>query len=401
MMNEQKFCNQIDRRLSGLCASEERRQRIWEAVMTEKTSVKQPMQPAQAVPARSIPKRLALVAALLLLLLLACAAAVVYDWNVLAFLGLGQDASTAAIVTPVEGWANSGGWTIGINSAITDGEYLAFDWTLEKQGLEIPEYIQVESLTANGLPLCIDGTDDFHCQWVPGVFFSGNDQGGELCRLPEGLTGDSLLVEMVIGLYKPSRPVYLMEMFDEKMARQKLDEGYYVIAEGEGFVLDLPGEGLCHCFGMVNDTTGEGLERTEMIVRFTVDAKAGRATRRGLPLPEPVRYPGFTMAYTDATASALQIRLRIVLTPDENTREATCALLEKGYFSVTDAKGEWLETIVLDGLGGVEQAADGCWCAVYECSLAQDADLPEDVSLSYRTHDGQVFVAPLRISEGV
>ena len=400
-MNEQKFRNQIDRRLSGFCASEERRQRVREAVMTEKAAARQPMQPAQAVPARSIPKWLALVAALLLLLLLACAAAVVYDWSVLAFLGLGQDASTAAIVTPIEGRANSSGWTIGINSAVTDGEYLAFDWTLEKQDLEIPEYIQVESLTANGLPLSIDGTDDFHCQWVPGVFFSGNDQGGELCRLPDGLTGDSLLVEMVIGLYKPSRPVCLMEVFDAKMARQKLDEGYYVIAEGEGFVLDLPGEGLCHCFGMVNDTTGEGLERTEMIVRFTVDAKAGRATRRGLPLPEPVQYPGFTMAYTDATTSALQTCLRIALTPDENTQEAARALLEKGYFSVTDAKGEWLETNVLDGLGGVEQAADGCWCAIYECSLAQDTELPEDISLSYCTHDGQVFAAPLRISEGV
>ena len=401
MMNEKQFTCSLDRRLSGLCASEERRQRVREAVMTEKAAARQPMQPAQATSARPITKRLALVTVLLLILLLACAAAIAYGWNVLAFLGMKQDAPSAVIVTPVDEAAHSCNLTIRINSAVTDGEYLAFDWTLEKQDLEIPEYIQVESLTANGLSLSIDGTDDFHCQWVPGVFFSGNDQGGELCRLPDGLTGDSLLVEMVIGLYKPSRPVYLMEMFDAKMARQKLDEGYYVIAEGEGFVLDLPGEGLCHCFGMVNDTTGEGLERTEMTVRFTVDAKAGRATRRGLPLPEPVQYPGFTMAYTEATASALQICLRIAIIPEENTYEAACALLENGYFDVTGTDGEWLETSILEGLGGVEQAADGYWCAVYECSIAQDAELPEDISLSYCTHDGQVFVAPLRISEGV
>lgn len=398
-MSEQKFRNQIDRRLSGLCASEERRQRIREAVMTERASAKQPMQPAHAAPARPTPKRLALVVALLLLLL-ACAAAVAYDWNVLAFLGIRQDASTAAIVTSVDGRANCGDWAIEINSAVMDGDYLAFDWTLEKQNLEIPEYIQVESLTANGLPLSTDGTDDFHCQWVPGVFFSGNDQGGELCRLPEGVTGDPLLVEMVIGLYKPVRPVYQMELFDETLARQKLDEDYYVIAEGEGFVLDLPGEGLCHCFGMVNDTTGEGLERTEMIVRFTVDAAAGRATRRELLLPEPVHYPGFTMAYTSATTSALQTRLCIALTPDENTWEAACALLEKGFFDVTGADGEWLGTMMLEGLGGVEQAPDGRWCAVYACSIAQDAELPEEISLSYIADEGRVFVAPLRIGEG-
>ena len=193
MMNEKQFTCSLDRRLSGLCASEERRQRVREAVMTEKAAARQPMQPAQATSARPITKRLALVTVLLLILLLACAAAIAYGWNVLAFLGMKQDAPSAVIVTPVDEAAHSCNLTIRINSAVTDGEYLAFDWTLEKQDLEIPEYIQVESLTANGLPLSTDGTDDFHCQWVPGVFFSGNDQGGELCRLPKGLTEERLL----------------------------------------------------------------------------------------------------------------------------------------------------------------------------------------------------------------
>lgn len=399
MMNEKEFRNRLDRRLSGLCASEERRQRIREAAMKERASAKQAAQSAQVMSARPITKRLALVTVLLLILLLACAAAIAYGWNVLAFLGMKQDAPSAVIVTPVDEAAHSGNLTIRINSAVSDGEYLAFDWTLEKQGLENPEYIQVESLTANGLPLSTDGTDDFHCQWVPGIYFSGNDQGGNLCRLPEGVTEDQLQVEMVIGLYKPVRPVYQMAVFDEALARQKLDEGYYVIAEGEGFVLDLPGEGLCHCFGMVNETTGAGLEKEEMVVRFTVDAAAGRATRRMLPLPEPVQYPGFTMAYTDAAASVLQIRLRVALTPEENTQEAACALLENGYFNVTDADGEWLETSILEGLGGVEKTMDGQWCAVYECSIAQDMALPKEISLSYIAEDGQLFVAPLRISE--
>lgn len=387
MMNEKQFADCLDRRLSGLCASEERRQRIRETVREEKPA---------GVPVR----RLVLVAALLLMLLLACAAAAVYDWDVLAFLQIKSDGPTVDILTPVGGQSSHDKWRIAIHSAVTDGEYLAFDWTLEKQDLEIPEYIQVERLTANGLPLSTDGTDDFHCQWVPGVFFGGNDRGGNLCRLPEGLTEDQLLVEMVIGVYRPTQPVYQMEVFDEALARQKLDEGYYVIAEGEGFVVELPEEGLCHCFGMVNETTGAGLERSEMVIRFPVDAAAGRASRRELPLPEPVQYPGFTMAYTSATTSALQTRLCIALTPDENTWEAACQLVEKGHYRVTDERGEWLATNVLDGLGGVEQAPDGRWRAVYECSIAQDAELPEDISLSYHTHDEQVFVAPLRISEG-
>ena len=36
MMNEKEFCNRLDRRLSGLCASGERRQRIREAVEAER-----------------------------------------------------------------------------------------------------------------------------------------------------------------------------------------------------------------------------------------------------------------------------------------------------------------------------------------------------------------------------
>ena len=390
MMNEKEFCNRLDRRLSGLCASEERRQRIREAAAMEARQV------LENAPAR----RLVLVAALLLVLLLACAAAVAYDWNVLAFLGVKQDAPAAGIVTSVGGKVCSGDLTIQINSAVTDGEYLAFDWSLEKQDLENPVYLQVESLTANGLPLSTDGTDDFHCQWVPGIFFGGNDQGGNLCRLPDELAQEQLQVEMVIGVYRPNQPVYQMDVFDETPARQKLAEGYYVIAEGEGFVADLPEDGLCHCFGMVKESTGAGLERTDAVIRFTVDAAAGRATRRTLPLPERVQYPGFTMAYTEAVATALQIRLHIAVTPDENSQEAACALLENGYFDVTDADGEWMETNILEGFGGVEQTMNGHWCAVYECSIAQDIALPKDISLSYLADDGRVFVAPLRIGEG-
>lgn len=397
MMNEKEFCSRLDRRLSGLCASGERRQRIREAAAME---TRQTPENAPAWMDHSPVRRPALVAALLLVLLLACAAAVAYDWNVLAFLGMKQDAPTADIVTSVGGRVHSGDLTIQINSAVTDGEYLAFDWSLEKQELANPVYIQVESLTANGLPLSTDGTDDFHCQWVPGIFFGGNDQGGNLCRLPDGLAQERLQVEMVIGVYRPKQPVYQMDVFDEVLARQKLAEGYYVIAEGEGFVVDLPEDGLCHCFGMVNENTGAELERTDAVIRFTVEAAAGRATRRALPLPERVQYPGFTMAYTEAAASALQIRLCIAVTPDENSQEAARALLENGYFDVTDADGEWMETNILEGFGGVEQTMDSRWCAVYECSIAQDMALPKDISLSYLADDGRVFVAPLRIGEG-
>lgn len=397
MMNEKEFCNRLDRRLSGLCASGERRQRIREAAAME---ARQVLENAPARMDHPPARRLVLVAALLLVLLLACAAAVAYDWNVLAFLGMKQDAPTAGIVTSVDGKVRSGDLTIQINSAVTDGEYLAFDWSLEKQDLENPVYLQVESLTANGLPLSTDGTDDFHCQWVPGIFFGGNDQGGNLCRLPDGLAQERLQVEMVVGVYSPNQPVYQMDVFDETPARQKLAEGYYVIAEGEGFVADLPEDGLCHCFGMVKESTGAGLERTDAVIRFTVDAAAGRATRRTLPLPERVQYPGFTMAYTEAVATALQIRLRIAVTPNENSQEAACALLENGYFDVTDADGEWMETNILEGFGGVEQTMNGRWCAVYECSIAQDMALPKDISLSYVADDGRVFVAPLRIGEG-
>ncbi|MBE5802742.1 MAG: hypothetical protein E7319_10725 [Clostridiales bacterium] len=396
MMHENDIRNAIDRRLSGLCASEARRQRIWQTVAEEAGQHARCRQSATA--GRPV-RRLTLLVALLLLLLLTCAAAVAFNWNVLAFLEIESDADTANIVTTIDGRSNVGDWSMIIDSAVTDGEYLAFDWTLIKEDLEVPCYIQVESLTGNGLPLSTDGTDDFHCQWIPGAFFSGNDQGGNLCRLPEGITGDTLLVEMVIGLYRPVKPVYEMEVFDETIARQKLDEGYYVIAEGEGFVLNMPEEGLCHCFGMVNDAADEHLERTEMIIRFTVDLASGKATMRNLPLPQPVRYPDFTMEYTAAASSALQTSCAIIITPDEGTREAACALLENGYLHPTDAQGERLGVFPLEGSGGVREMENGVWGLYYECSIPAVPELPEVISLSYITQQDEVFTAPVTVGK--
>lgn len=333
-----------------------------------------------------------------LMMLLASVAVAVSSWNVLAFLGLSEDSAATQLVTPVSAQARSGACTIRIDSAVTDGQYLAFDWTVENAEPATPVFMQVERFTGNGLPLWTDGTDDFHCQWFPGVFNDGVMSDGNLTTLPEGLEGDTLHVEMVIGLYTPDKPVYLMDAFDAAVARAKLEEGYYVIAGGEGFVVDDPEEGLFHGFGMVNHVTGKGLTRTEMTVAFDLDLAGGRKTRRELPLPEPITVGDLTLRYVSAATSPLQTSLTLLVAPEKSDEASVRDLHHSLYYRITDAQGADVNAWMLEGEGmRLEQAEDGSWRLHIEGSFLTEERLPDVISLSLVSRDGTVYVAPIAI----
>lgn len=222
-------------------------------------------------------------------------------------------------------------------------------------------------------------------------------QDGELVMLPEGITGDTLHVEMVVGLYVPVNPVYEMEVFGAKQARQKQQEGYYVIAGGEGFIRDLPGEGLVQCFGMVRDAAAEGFMRTEMKVAFDLPL-TGLPAPRALAIPEPVVHEGMTLQYRRAETTPLQTTLTLLLIPDENSRDAAQQLWDEGYVTLTQADGSWLDVNVLAGeSGGAAQLDDGRWCASYTITFAADQDLPGEISMSFSRDDGSVLTCPIGI----
>ena len=108
-------------------------------------------------------------------------------------------------------------------------------------------------------------------------------------RVPDGVTGDTLHVEMVVGVYTPEKPVYQMEGFDAAAIQQKWDEGYYVIVDGDGMIFyDEEEQRLVKGFpGRVLDYEEQGLLRSEMKVSFDLDLKAARASVRHPDLPAP------------------------------------------------------------------------------------------------------------------
>ena len=340
--------------------------------------------------------RLILLLAVLLLLMTTIAVAL-EGWDVLAFLRIRTDGGASGLVAPVMVETSAADCSIRVESAVTDGTWLAFDWTVENHVPSRQVYMQVDSFTGNGMPLFIDGTDDFHCQWFPGWCNEGRMQNGELVLLPEGITGDTLYVEMVVGLYVPVNPVYEMAAFDAKLARQKLQEGYYVIAGGDGFVKELPEEGLVQCFGTVRDAAAEGFARSEMKVAFDLSL-ADVPAPCALVLPEPAVYEGLTLQFQQAEATPLQTTLTLLLIPDENSRDAVRHIWNEGYVTLTQTDGSWLDVNLLSGEnGGAEQLDDGRWCESYTVSFAPDQTLPETISMTFNREDGTVLTCPIKI----
>ena len=343
------------------------------------------------------PYKVILVVAVIVALLCGTVALAASGWNVLSFLQLSDDHMSNALVENVSAQAAMKNCSIQIESVVTDGKFLAFDWTVQNSDVTKPVYIQVDSFTGNGVPLFTDGTDDFNYQWFPGMFNEGIMQDGNLTMLPEEIGGDTLDVEMVVGVYTPKQPVYQMEVFDADAIRQKQSEGYYVVVGGEGLVIEDPREGLTVGYGPMNDMCADSFDHTEMVARFTVNLANGKETLKHLPLPDAFDNNGIKMEYTSAVVSPLQMSCTVEMYTDGMNRDDACALLSEGYFELTDKDGNMLDAVVLDGFGGVGEQDDGSWCVYFDYSCANDISLPDEISVSFLKEDGQVVLAPIAI----
>lgn len=333
-----------------------------------------------------------LVAAILTLM---TTVAIAEGWNVLAFLGIQPDSEASQLVQPVSSSAKVDNCTIRIDSAVTDGEYMAFDWTVTNTKPETPIYLRIERFTGNGLEIYADGTDGFDNQWLPGWCNDGAMMDGEWARVPDGVTGDTLHVEMVIGVYTPEKPVYQMEGFDEEAIRQKWDEGYYVIVDGDGMIFyDEEEQRLAWGFpGAVLDYEAQGLIRSEMTVSFDLDLKAARASVRRPELPEPVVKDGATLAVQSIAISPLQTRIVATFTPENASYEDIVAWCRNADFAFYDGEGNrmnhWDICLMPQWEVTVEEASDGTWFRQLDCNLIEvQSSLPDTVYLVYQTGSG-------------
>ena len=327
--------------------------------------------------------------------------AIAEGWNVLAFLGLRHDSDAQALMQPVSASASVDGCTLRIDSAITDGDYLAFDYIVANTRPDTPVYMVVEGFTANGETIMTDGTDDFDCQWLPGWCNDGTIQDGEWVKLPD-LKDDRLHVEMIVGVYTPEKPVFRMEEFDPDLAAAKRAEGFYVIAGGDGFIINDPKEGLVQCYGRVNATTGADLTRSEMKLTFDLDLKAARASVHTPELPESVTADGTILAVTTLSISPLQTRIVAAFTPENASYEDIVRWADGMNFTFFDEEGNELKSwdICLSAQGEitVEEAPDGKWYRKMKYSFIEvNPSLPDEVILAYVTEDGFRIDLPISL----
>ena len=248
---------------------------------------------------KPVKKKLSLSMVLVVLLVLAlmgAGVAAVIQWNVLDFL---KEWGESASVDPVEVHraSETENARLTVESAVWDGETLAFDITLENRHPETPLWCVMESFTINGeaaspainyegmecgeIPgsLPAYSINGFENQWLPGWLHpDGVVRDGELIRIPEGDAGaESFHVEITAKVYRPNRPVTLLETadgFGEELDRMIAEGKYYVIPYDrqdempfDGFFVPEEGRDFCPEGWLI----GVGGEPEDLMGGFTAE----------------------------------------------------------------------------------------------------------------------------------
>lgn len=332
--------------------------------------------------------------AMALMLVTFGALAAIMDWNVLAFLFEDQNPAAAILKQDVNARATDGQVTLTINSALTDGNILAMDWTIVNEEKDAPVFVAVDAFTVNGIPVWTDGTDSFDRQWLPGwCSEDGSMQDGETIAVPQAAQdADTLEVALKVGVYSPRRPLYLQEAYDPAEGAKKIAEGYLVVPEGEGWLELDPEEanGVAWITGANRPHLDELFTRTELSLSFTLDQQAGRASVRQLETAERYETALFAARYTQAFVSPLGLTLSMdLLTSDVEYS-----------FTLTDGAGSPLEApSPSSGEMTAETAADGSsyrHLTLTWYGLTEDM-LPDVISLSYFPESGEPLLFPIQV----
>ena len=321
------------------------------------------------------------------------AIATVSGWNVLDFLFGEREVKPDMYVMPVHQESVTDGACLKVDSAIYDGRMLAFDWYIENKQPETEMFCSVEEFTANDVPIWTDGTDSFDQQWLPGMFSTGVWQDGEFILLPEEIQGsEQLHIYMKVKLYRPTRTVYQMDDFDPAIAEQKANEGYYVIAEGEGFVGYDEGEKQwVHWIGK-NPAQGMGDYLTE---ELTISFDITKSTDGYTVLETEAEYDNeyCTASYKTAEITPLGLYLTLEINPKDE------AALHGGRLELSDGEGKSLTEADRDRFWpsmGEEYGASP-HIGRFSWSGIKADDLPDTISLTYYFPDGKKMIFPIKL----
>lgn len=189
--------------------------------------------------------------ALTIACLMSIGIAAVSNWTVLDFLKDWREEDASFITTSVQQESETENARLKVESAVYDGEKLAFDLTLENKRPEVPMWCWLEMLTVNGEAcepgvVCVPAiggkeegllysvSEGFEDQWLPNERYpDGIAQCGEIVDLfmMHADEKENVHVEMRVKVYRPKRPVVLIdtEKSFRKELEQKIAEGYYVI----------------------------------------------------------------------------------------------------------------------------------------------------------------------------
>ena len=331
-----------------------------------------------------------LILAFALMLTAFSALAAALDWNVLEFLFRNQDHAAKVLVQHVNIHSSDGQVTLAVNSAITDGEIIAMDWTIVNENPDVPVYIMVDEFTVNGEQVPTDGNDEFDSCWLPGPFGKdGKMRNGELIRLPETIrAGDMLDVVLRANVYYSKLPIYIMDEYNEVLAEEKIQEGYLVVPEGEGYV-DQDADGIHWAAGPNPVNMSKYFTHTDLEIAFTLSSEVGRDSVQQLQTQEKYESARYVARYTKTEISLLGLTLHLEFeTPEEAYR-----------FELTDEQGNPLDVNHLFSEPETVTAANGHTIWLIKDTwygLTQDM-LPDIISLTCFPDNGEPIILPVRV----
>ena len=367
--------------------------------------------------------------ALLIVLLMSAGIAAVCGWNVLDFLKE-WDQEGPYITTTVQQEAETDGARLRVESAVYDGEKLAFDLTLESRNTDVPMWCWVEKLTVNGEAcepgiVCVPartGSEDglltvvssgFEDQWLPNEEYpDGIAKCGEIVDLSliHADGQENVHVEMRVKTYRPIRPVTLIDTtgsFRDEL-EQKAAEGYYVIP---GFKMDqiicpdgffCPEEDLDCCpEGWSIAVSGHPEENgmggmTVETLEICFDAQKTELVEGVVHLQPQESYENeyCTAVFEKARVSPLGLELTLRVKPNNDQ------CVPKGVCRLADGEGNRLTGSHFfpderERYASDEYEGELIW--QYRWKYLQFEDLPDIIALTCTLKNGEELYFPVRV----
>lgn len=333
--------------------------------------------------------------------------AIAEGWNVLQFLGIQPDSDATQLVQPVSVSGKAGNVTLTIDSALTDGEYLVFDYTLTNADPDRPVFLNVSQLLINGSPNIdfVLNKASFDDQWLPGMTNPATLTGGCIVPLTDWLHAaeleDILHVVLTVDVHTALKPVTLLDARRSEEVLAALEQDLLVIIGNTTYVEPLAPEDIgrfAYCTGLTGtERTVYGTERSTMTISFDLDLKAARASLVRPQRPAPSYWGDVKLELERFTVSPLQIRLTAVVTWAD---DAPAGLT--GKFLLRDKEGRTIKVKSVSAspetyaktLGRDDPFTNKQ--TVWECAIiAPNASLPDEADLVFRLTDGTEAVLPL------